>query len=210
MSASTRSDRAAERGSTTPSPVVIAVIVLALLEFMLGMIFLGGCGLAPKTQSGAAAATGGVARPAHVVTVTPDVLDFGTVSPGTTVTHDLVLLNTDPDRQVTLTELSIQNDLAGAFGVFLIPLPRTLFPGQTVPVKLAFRPRAVGDMTAVFQVTDDAEAPFQIPLRGASGSVDGSPTPGEQPQTPPPTSDPSVPTPVTGTGTPAPQPAPGP
>lgn len=107
----------------------------------------------------------------------PELLDFGTLTPGTTRTLTLTLIN-DGDFPAMVGAAVVQPDPGPDFAADTSGLPMEVAPGTRLEIPVTFAPLAVGSQSGTLRITDGAGGiHFDVPMTGRSGGADLIATP---------------------------------
>ena len=109
----------------------------------------------------------GVEPPKPQLTVSPDSLDFGSLTIDTSVEKSLLLMN-NGTADLAITSLTIGGDNAADFELLSQPIAFTLPPADSQAVSIRFTPKTTGFKTAFLQVTsnDPGSPEISIPITG--------------------------------------------
>ena len=102
------------------------------------------------------------------VTLNPSTINFGTVSQGSSQTQGVTVANTGTGALINLSwnitggnqkQFSVSSTTCG-------PAPATLNPGASCVINVTFAPTNTGTLTANLRLTDNANSPQTVALRG--------------------------------------------
>lgn len=101
----------------------------------------------------------------------PDELDFGTVTPGTSVTRSITIGNCGTLQNVTVTTIEFDDPPGTPFTFSGPTIPMTLTPGQTDTVAVTFSPTAVNEVSNRLNFRSDAQigTTNEVDLAGDGG-----------------------------------------